>query len=335
MLRKVRLAIWLSVIASAGIASAQWGTNAQPCQDGKCAPKRETWGYYKTQWQRWPNAVYPDMIGPPAKRGGDQIPPSSIELPSPANEADVQTPSATRGPTHVAPPTGGQPDSAPNMETTPTPPQSTFTPSNPTEMRRPASTMPIEEPQFGIPTPSEPTPAAPRSSALPKSRVRPGLQSAPVAVSPALSELRGQRVSWAETPNANLPSAVVHPATGSQRASASPDDEPDLIIPSLNSRPIDPAASEAKISEPKNFEPKFTEPKISEPKFSEPKISASKPIDVRVGSLPRGNNNSNNPLRGDAGSETLPAAARFSVNDSGTDAGEVSNASRGNPLRRQ
>src|SRR4051812_12160460 len=101
-----KLAICLSMTALSSTALAQWGTNAQPCQDGRCAPKRETWGYYKTQWQRWPNAFYPDMIGPPAKRGADQIPPSAFELPSPNNEADIQTPSATRGPTHVAPPTG-------------------------------------------------------------------------------------------------------------------------------------------------------------------------------------------------------------------------------------
>jgi hypothetical protein len=328
MLRKVQLAIWLSAIATASIASAQWGSNAQPCQDGRCAPNRKSWGYFPTQWTRWPNAVYPDMIGPPAKRGGDQLPPSSIELPSPNNEADIQTPSATRGPTHIAPPTGGQQDAPQGrgIETLPTTPQTEFTPSNPTEMRRPASTMPIEEPQFGVPTTPEPTPAAPRSSALPKPRLRPGSQSTPVAVSPALSELRGQRVSWADSPNASSQSAVVHPAAASQRPITSPNDEPELIVPSLNSRPIDRTASEPKFSEPKMFEPKLVEPLSTEPKMSE-----SKPVDVRIGGLGKGNNN---PLRGESGSE-MPAAIRFSAGDLGTDTGDASNASRGNPLRRQ
>jgi hypothetical protein len=63
----------------------------------------------------------------------------------------------------------------------------------------------------------------------------------------------------------------------------------------------------------------------------EPKVAESKPVDVRIGSFGKSNNN---PLRGDSGSE-MPAAVRFSAGDLGTDSGDASNASRGNPLRRQ
>src|SRR4051794_32054930 len=93
--RIAKLTVGVAVISSGTLIYAQWGTNAQPCQDGRCAPARETWGFYKTCWKRWPGAVYPDMIGPPAKQGSDQLPAGQIELPNPANEADVQTPSAT------------------------------------------------------------------------------------------------------------------------------------------------------------------------------------------------------------------------------------------------
>jgi hypothetical protein len=329
----------VSILASTGSLFAQWGVNAQPCFDGRCAPSRKTWGFYETHWQRWPNAVYPDMIGPPAKRGADQIQPSEIELPSPNVEAEVQVPSATRGPTRINPPAGGStelPNDFPGRREA-MPRETLPIPTDNSELRRPANAAPIEEPQFGVPMNPEPTPAAPpRSSGLPKPRVRPGSPTAPVALSPAISELRGQRVSWTETQeNRNGTQAVIHPSASAFKA-MSPTDEPDLIVPSLNSRPINMKISDPRTTGPKVPEARASEVRPAEFRAPETRAMESRALEIQPPEL-RVNRPTGNPLREDAGLESpmggseIPQTS-FGIRSDG--AGTTSNAARGNPLRR-
>ena len=34
------------------------------CADGKCRPKRDTWGHYKTRWRQWPLDPRAEVPGP-------------------------------------------------------------------------------------------------------------------------------------------------------------------------------------------------------------------------------------------------------------------------------
>ena len=58
----------------------------QYCVDGQCIPKRETFGYYQTQWRRWP--VAPPAVAAPLPPSGDGL---QFDLPSSTDE-DSQIP---------------------------------------------------------------------------------------------------------------------------------------------------------------------------------------------------------------------------------------------------
>src|SRR5579871_2146551 len=75
--------------ACANNASAQWGTNAPPCPS-HCCPS-PWWGYVQTRWNRWPGAMYPDMVKPSATGTTDEIPAPGIELPTPKKETDLRS----------------------------------------------------------------------------------------------------------------------------------------------------------------------------------------------------------------------------------------------------
>ena len=286
------------------------------------------------------------MIGPPARKGGDQIQPGQIELPSPNVEAEVQTPSETRGPTRINPPRRGStelPNDFPGLreavprEALPNAPPAGVSPADDSEFRKPANATPIEEPQFGVPTNPNPTPAAPpRSSGLPKPRVRPGSPTAPVALSPAISELRGQRVSWTDSQeNRNSTQAVVHPSATAFKTMSPPTDEPDLIVPSLNSRPINIKVSDPKTTAAKPSEGRAPEVRPAEFRTSQIRPTESRSLDMQTSEV-RVNRSVGNPLREDAGSESPADGSEITQTSFGIRADWVamSNAARGNPLRR-
>ena len=68
----------ISLLATTGEASPPIMEPPSPCPccaDGACYPKRETWGWYKNRWRKWPTDTRPDIPGTdePGKEG--QLPP--------------------------------------------------------------------------------------------------------------------------------------------------------------------------------------------------------------------------------------------------------------------
>jgi hypothetical protein len=95
-----------------------------------------------------------------------------------------------------------------------------------------------DEPNFGPPGPGvAPTPSGRSSGAI---RVRPRATAQDAIATPAdAKEQRNQRVSWGEPKEATpLKPAATRINGDSAGPGLSPDAEPDLIIPSLSSRPL-------------------------------------------------------------------------------------------------
>jgi hypothetical protein len=109
LIRRIRLAaVGISagcLLLAAHQLQAQWGTNAPPCS-GPCVPVRDSWGYYKTCWRRWPCDIY---AGTTQRPGGmtEGVPPGTMELPTPSREAEIRVPSPSRQPANRLPAGGG------------------------------------------------------------------------------------------------------------------------------------------------------------------------------------------------------------------------------------
>jgi len=65
----------------------------QYCVEGQCTPKQSTWGYYQTNWRRWPEAA-PSPAPCPISETGDKdtrkdFSAPELELPVPEEEAET------------------------------------------------------------------------------------------------------------------------------------------------------------------------------------------------------------------------------------------------------
>jgi len=159
------------LLAVAGHAFGQFGTNAPVCSNGHCAPGCP-WGWTKPRWNLWPGAVYPDMIKAQPRAAGE-IPPTQIELPNPANEAEIQSPASGAESARPAPQSGPPAGPLGGLR-------------EPTRAKSPAESFELpalEEPR-GAPR-TEPSgsinrteqgtaPRADHSGAIPRSRLRTG-----------------------------------------------------------------------------------------------------------------------------------------------------------------
>src|SRR3954451_13889338 len=151
------VSVSVATVAAVQLASAEpWGTNAPVCPLGRCAPARESWGFYPTKWRRWPGATYPDMSQPMPQPGANQIPPSEIELPSADKEAEVQTPNPARPANGAAGggPAGGPFGTEPNPGKLPGGNRSND--SLPPPRNAPGAPPVPDEPNFGPPSFGEP-----------------------------------------------------------------------------------------------------------------------------------------------------------------------------------
>ena len=222
---------WIGMILllGGGTASAQWwGTNATPCSNGHCAPTT-TFGYVPTRWHQWPGAVYPDMARPtPA---GEEIPPSRVEVPPQSRELEIQTPSS-----QPAAKSGSEvPESG---ATLPTPGM------QPMPGGRPAEETP--EPSFrevpgGGGGPSfQQSPFSPQggSSSSLRNRVR-GVVSEGFASTGEMRVPLAARPQGGERRDAATLTIANAGATRSYTMRIStPDQEPELFLPSLAARPL-------------------------------------------------------------------------------------------------
>lgn len=150
------------------------------CVDGLCYPKTNTWGYYPSQWRRWPgDELRPTAVEPtPAERTPDIAP---FETPRPQEE-DRRAPPPTKP---VQPPTAAPIPPPPTTTPPAAAPQGGSPAETPQEKRQPAAPrMPWDLPQ------SQPTGELDRPPDLPfgtaESHSGPVLQPAVVPSRPKL-----------------------------------------------------------------------------------------------------------------------------------------------------
>ncbi len=216
---------WIGVVllCGAGTASAQWwGTNAAPCSNHNCAPTT-TFGYVPTRWHQWPGAVYPDMARPtPA---GEEIPPSRVEVPPQSRELEIQSPT-TQPPARSGAPESGEPLPMPGMQSLPSRP--TEEPSEPSFRATPEGGPSIQQSPFG--------PQGGSSSSL-RNRLR-GVAFEGFA---AAGEMKDPRAGRSQSAERKDTSSLIIASPRNARINTwmnSPDQEPELIVPSLASRPL-------------------------------------------------------------------------------------------------
>src|SRR6478736_2382968 len=228
---------WIAMILlfGTGTASAQWwGTNAPPCSNGHCAPVTP-FGYQATRWHQWPGAVYPDMARPtPA---GEEIPPSRVDVPPQKRELEIQTPSTQAPARSSEPPESSEQLPAPATQPAPglqgLPLRPTEEPSEPSFREVPGGggggpsfqQSPFTPPQGG-------------SSSSLKNRVR-GVASEGFA---AAGDMRGSQAARPQTAERKDAATVTIANTGAGRSYmtriSTPDQEPELFLPSLAARPL-------------------------------------------------------------------------------------------------
>jgi hypothetical protein len=247
-------------ISQVAIASAQmFGTNAPPCPS-HCAPS-PWWGYVQTRWTRWPGATYPDMIKAPGTTNGEEISAPGVELPKPGKETEIRSvlPSGNNNKSSsAAPATEPAQSTTEPMTTTPTPefqPSPETTPNaNPTLDNKPSDMPPLKQAPGAMPPsdnpffapPSTPEPPAPApsngSSTTPKTRLH-----APIAKTfSGASQIHvvSEQPTVPDTTTTAQDPAIIKPlrlrldAEDFSRPVSSPDQEPELIVPSLASRPL-------------------------------------------------------------------------------------------------
>ncbi len=231
---------------AAGVVFADgWGTNAPPCSNGHCAPVTP-WGYTPQQWHRWPYAIYPDMIKPAGAKNGDEISPPSVEIPPPNKEAEMQTAPPTKG--------GESPSTLPGQSndsmSMPTPAKSTdqLRPNDMPPMRDAPGAQPPTIDPFAPPSTNEPGNSPPgRSSAVPKIRVQTASLPSAAFVPERTDTLHTQRWTSSETKDiAATPAARVRIGNDVFNRPIVPEQEPDLLLPSLSTRPLAVASSDAR-----------------------------------------------------------------------------------------
>jgi len=116
------------------------GTRRCYASDGGCYPNPATYGYYPTQWRRWP--------GEPTEAAPKKAPTEAVPTPSPLDGAApsrTQPPDRTKQPGTTLPDAGDRP---------PTPPGDFEIPEFPNTPKRKPSTSPFEldTPEFDVPS---------------------------------------------------------------------------------------------------------------------------------------------------------------------------------------
>ena len=97
--------------------------HAPPCVDGCCIPNKQAYGFYPTQWRRWP--VTQAQVAPPP--GGGGVTPPKLDLPSPQDEIT--------GPPVLTPtPAPGSQGPAPNLKSSDLKSPSDGKPSSPSAL---------------------------------------------------------------------------------------------------------------------------------------------------------------------------------------------------------
>jgi hypothetical protein len=231
--------IGVALLCSTGTASAQWwGTNAAPCANHNCAPATP-FGYFPTRWHQWPGAVYPDMARPtPA---GEEIPPSRVDVPPQNRELEIQTPSTQPPARSNETPESSEQLPAPAIQPAPglqpLPLRPTEEPSEPSFREVPGGGGPsFQQSPFG---PSG------GSSSSPRSRVR-GVASEGFAGAGEMRVPQAARPQGTERKDAaTLTIANSGTARSYMTRISTPDQEPELFLPSLAARPLaaEPAGS--------------------------------------------------------------------------------------------
>ncbi len=223
------------LVAGVQIALAEpWGTNAPVCPLGRCAPARQTWGYYPTKWRQWPGAVYPDQEIPTPQPGANQIPPSDIELPNPNKEAEVQTPNPSRSSSgrSGAVGNGGEDARGLGVEPTPAPIPSQNGSGNLLQSPKNAPGALPDDANFGPPNfgnpPSTNTPPATTTPSGSSSRIKPRTLG--------IGAISGGIDSRSR--DSTLLKFSASPSAAESPLLISPDSEPELLVPSLSSRPL-------------------------------------------------------------------------------------------------
>ena len=168
-------------------AVANHCSHSPPCIDGCCIPNSQAYGFYPTQWRKWPVA----QVAAAAPLGGQGISPPKLELPPPRDEIGgppVLTPSTPPGLQETGPTPGLNPaptppaelksepspsvipalpsQGAPDLLPTPSPsatPQTTIPPALPSPLTEPSQRT---EPPLSTEAPSAPG-APDRSLPLP------------------------------------------------------------------------------------------------------------------------------------------------------------------------
>ena len=237
----IPLAGCVLMFAGGNVFAEWWGYNAPPCSNGHCAPVTP-WGYTPPHWHRWPAAIYPDMIKPASSTpSGEEVSPS-IEIPPPNKEAEMQTAPPSREPARGTESPSTLPGQGNDMMNAPTPARQSDQlklNDNPPLRNAPGAQPPTIDP-FGPPSTNEPSTVPPpgRSSAIPKVRVQAGVLPS-TSFMPEKMDLRGQRWTSSESRDIELTSpARVRIANDRFNRSIVPDQEPDMLIPSLSTRPL-------------------------------------------------------------------------------------------------
>jgi hypothetical protein len=204
-------------LSVAGSALAHGPHPATPCPcaaDGMCYPKRDTWGYYKTNWRVAPG----DTIGPPTLAGEEtpeirrQLEPYIRPLPE---EEDLRGPAKpVRGAAPSDQPAAGGQGQAPAQDEGQQPAQ-------------PADEAPAAAPADALDLPGLPG-FGPQGSLNPLPRIEEGPPALPRALSEALSSLPPHPAAQHATVVANPVASV--PAVKS-------------TIPVANSRYVSPAST--------------------------------------------------------------------------------------------
>jgi hypothetical protein len=263
--RKIAVIFAWSLSAAAVASAAElFGTNTSPCPS-HCTPASPWWGYVQTHWTRWPGALYPDMVQAPATTG-EGISAPGIELPNPRKETDIRTvPSTTNNksteagaatePTPAEPatePTPAQPmpGTQPTPEVEPSPSNEPAAPSTkllpetkpnalPPLKEAPGAMPPADNNPFFVPPSNpQPSPSTPPggSSMTPKPMFHtPSTKS--VSTASNAHALSGLSVAKSDATSAAKPLRLRIDVDDFTRP-ISPDQEPELIVPSLASRPL-------------------------------------------------------------------------------------------------
>jgi hypothetical protein len=233
---------------AAGVVFADgWGTNAIPCSSGHCAPVTP-WGYTPQQWHRWPYAVYPDMIKPAGAKNGDEVSPPSIEIPPPNKEAEMQTAPPTREPAGGAKSPSTLPGPGTDLMNSPTPakPADLPKPNDMPPLREAPGAQPPTIDPFAPPTTKEPGNAPTgRSSGVLRIRAQAANLPSSAFAPEKADSLRTPRWSSSESKDIDAtPTARIRIGNNVFNRQIAPDQEPDLLLPSLSTRPMAMANSD-------------------------------------------------------------------------------------------